>query len=295
MNEVSQYLERGFGLIPISLGTKGPSTSGWNLSENVIFDPEQAHLLTANIGLAHAYCTPAPTAALDIDDVSKATDWLRERGQNLEELLAAPDAVQIVSGRPERAKLLYRLPSGAGPMPTKQIADCSSGEMILEFRCASATGLTVQDVLPPSTHPNTGKQYEWGGRGRWWSLPTMPESMFSLWRLQLKPQHSPTRQVDRSMKAYSAIEDTPRRRAVLTEMLGLISADCSYDKYRNMVWAILSLGWSDGGEIAKQWCLTAAQRFDAHSFNTITSSHDENRSPSLGTIVHFAREGGWNG
>ena len=294
MSEVSQYLERGFGLIPISLGTKGPSTSGWNLRENVVFGPKNAHLLTANIGLAHAYCTPTPTAALDIDDVSKATDWLQERGQDLEALLAAPDAVQIVSGRPDRAKLLYLLPAGVGPMPTKQITDCLSGEMILEFRCASATGLTVQDVLPPSIHPNTGQRYRWGGGGSWRSLPTMPEALRSVWKLQAQTRSLDLLCRQATMQICNAIEDTPRKRANLAAMLDHISADCGYDRYRSVVWAILSLGWPDGLELARQWCLTAAHRFDAHSFSVIASSHDGIRSPSIGTIFHYAREGGWH-
>ena len=35
---------------------------------------------------------------------------------------------------------------------------------VLEFRCGTADGLTVQDVLPPSMHPDTGMPYRWGGK-----------------------------------------------------------------------------------------------------------------------------------
>jgi len=33
----------------------------------------------SNVGLAHAYCAPQPTGALDVDDFHKATAWLAGR------------------------------------------------------------------------------------------------------------------------------------------------------------------------------------------------------------------------
>ena len=97
------------------------------------------------------------------------------------------------------------------------------------------------------------------------------------------------------VRISKAVDDTPRQRAALAGMLAHISADCSYDLYRDMVWAILSLGWHDGEKLAEQWCLTAPHRFDKDSFNRVVAGHDERRSPSMGTIIHHAREGGWNG
>ncbi|WP_353207749.1 hypothetical protein [Sphingorhabdus sp.] len=54
--------------------------------------------------------------ALDIDDMERAAAWLAARGIDVAELLDADDAVQIVSGRIGRGKLLYRLPSGLNPI-----------------------------------------------------------------------------------------------------------------------------------------------------------------------------------
>ncbi len=77
-------------------------------------------------------------------------------------------------------------------------------------------------------------------------------------------------------------------------MLGFISADCSYERYRDIVWAILSLGWQDAEQLAKDWCQTAQHRFNEDEFDLVATSYDATRSPSMGTIVHFSREGGWH-
>ncbi len=186
MNTASDYIAHGFALVPIPKGQKGPNTPGWNKRENVITDPADASGLVGNIGLAHAFSTP-PTMALDIDDMARAVTWLADRGIDLDMLLDADDAVQIVSGREGSAKLVYRLPSGIAPIPLKQITDPATGDMVLEFRCTSANGKTVQDVLPPSTHPDTGKPYAWGGKGRWQKLPEIPKPLLTVWRDLFEP------------------------------------------------------------------------------------------------------------
>jgi putative DNA primase/helicase len=186
MQDAINYVAHGMALVAIPTGLKGPTSKGWNKPENAITDPEQASSLEGNIGLAHAYSIP-PTMALDIDDLPKARVWLAERNIDLDDLLNADDGVQISSGRQGRAKLLYRLQTGVSPIPTKQITDPETGEMVLEFRCASANGLTVQDVLPPSIHPDTGKPYEWGGKGNWRSIPTITPPLLIVWQSLLKP------------------------------------------------------------------------------------------------------------
>lgn len=121
MNLASKYVAHGMALVPIPIGQKGPVSTGWNKPENVITDPEQAAALAGNIGIAHAYCLPVPTMALDIDDLVLAKRWLAERGVNLDALLDADDAAQILSGKAGRAKLLYRLPPGLAPIESLTI------------------------------------------------------------------------------------------------------------------------------------------------------------------------------
>jgi hypothetical protein len=99
--------------------------------------------------------------------------------------LMADNAVQIKSGRDNRAKLLYRTPE---ILPTFQ--HCEEGQTVFEFRCGTANGLTVQDVLPPSIHPITGQPYEW--LGDWRNIPPLPEGLLDLWRQKTSQATSPS-------------------------------------------------------------------------------------------------------
>ncbi|WP_286744599.1 bifunctional DNA primase/polymerase, partial [Aquabacterium sp. UBA2148] len=185
---VSQYLAAGFALVPIAAGSKGPNVKGWNRLDGCVTRQEDAARITQGVGLAHAY---SRTACLDVDDIDKAREWLAGQGVDLDALRHAADAVGISSGRPGRAKLLYRLPAGVEPLATKNLGEAAG----LELRCATADGLTVQDVLPPSIHPETGKPYAWwfgddlvGSVG---ALPDLPAELLAIWRELDKPAAQP--------------------------------------------------------------------------------------------------------
>lgn len=169
---LAEYIRSaGWALVPIPHGRKGPLTARWNERSMCVQDPEIAEWLDGNVGLAHAY---SGTCAVDIDDLAKCTAWLAERSIDLQALLDAPDAVRIES-RPGRAKLLYRV---SKPLPSYRLGS-------LELRCASSGGLTVQDVLPPSIHPDTGKPYTWlynRPDGHWSKLPPLPGQVLALWQ-----------------------------------------------------------------------------------------------------------------
>lgn len=164
---------------------------------------------------------------------------------------------------------------------------------VLEFRCGTRDGLTVQDVLPPSIHPDTGLPYRWGGKGHWRAIPEIPPALLEVWLQELAVRAA--KRARPKERLFAGVDDTPRQRARLAEMLHHVSADCAYELYRDIVWAILSLGWQDGEELAEAWCRTAPHRFEDDDFWNVVNSHDPSRSPTLGTIIHFAREGGWNG
>ena len=293
MSLLECYVEHGLALVPIPSGSKGPVTKGWNDIANVLVDKTKLSLITHNVGLAHAYCKPDPTGVLDGDDYLEAKNWFQKKGIDLDALLNADDAVQIVSGRENRVKLLYRLPT---ILKTCQITDPDTKEMILEFRCCSANGKTVQDVLPPSIHPKTGKPYEWGGKGTWNNLPDIPDKLLKIWKQELVSFSKKT-DLNKTTKAlvHSPTPETPREIARLINMLEYISADCSYDAYRDLVWAILSTGWNCAHKVAFDWSMTAPDRFEETTFYELSRSHDASKTPTLGTIYHLARSGGWNG
>lgn len=176
---LAEYVRAGFVLVPIPLGMKGPVTHGWQRREQCITEPEIAEWLDGNVGLAHAY---SGTCAIDVDNLDDARKWLADRQINLDELLAAPDAVRIES-RPGRAKLIYRLTK---PLPSFQVGDRNG----LELRCTNSKHTTMQDVLPPSIHPDTGQPYAWKyntPEAHWSKLPTLPANLYNVWASLIAP------------------------------------------------------------------------------------------------------------
>lgn len=259
MANAAEYTRAGMALVPIPKGKKRPVTTGWNRRENVVTDPERASTIRGNIGLAHAYSTP-PTMALDIDDLPRARVWLGERGVDLDALLEAHDGVQISSGRKGRAKLLYRLPPEAAPIRIKQITDPKTGDMVLEFRCASGNGLTLQDVLPPSIHPDTGRPYEWAGKGTWQDLPQIPEQLLGVWQSQLKVSAKPSSSADTVGHDSSIVTPPPETIQHLRSALLSMRAD------DRKLWIDCGMALKTLGDVGRglwlEWSLTSRKSQD---------------------------------
>lgn len=233
MNPFTEYVQRGWKICRIDPGTKGPRTLGWNEVGNAVQDP--THLSGA--GLLHAY---SGTCALDIDRFDDAAAYLAERGIDLAALMNAPDAVKISSGRENRGKLLYAL---ATPLPSKSL--CGS-PAAFELRCGTTKGLSVQDVLPPTVHPDTGKPYEW--IGNWRSLPPIPEALLALWksevaneRLRLPTENSGSRLVEGLDSVAKALSRK--------------DPNCGYDEWIKIGMAVHDAtgGNSDGLAIWDEW------------------------------------------
>lgn len=167
----AEYEAHGWALCAIERGKKAPVYDGWNVSA---FPAESIEALDNGAGLLHA---KSGTCALDIDHMELARPWLAERGIDIDALMAEPSAVMISSGRPGRAKLVYRLTK-----PLRTLKPKGSG---LELRCASADGKSVQDVLPPTIHPDTKKPYEWKYGddliAHWSNLPPIPAQLWKAW------------------------------------------------------------------------------------------------------------------
>ena len=290
MVSVEQMLEAGWALTWMPPGTKGPIEKGWNSKSKCIIgaDPE-SKLVGTNIGIAHAYCEPLPTCAIDIDHFPSAQDWLQTHQIDLLDLCAQPDVVGILSGKKHSAKLLFQLPE---PMPSVQI-DNSMGNCILEFRCMSRNGKTLQDVLPPSIHPS-GEYYRWASQRFPTELPMIPDDLLKIWSSIL---HRRTRVSNRAfpqLAFMSSCPETPRQIAIVHDALSYIDADCSYELWRNIVWSILSTQWSTAEEIAQTWSMTAPERYNEEKFWRLVNSYMPGleKPITLGTLFHHAKLGG---
>lgn len=293
---IQDMLNQGFALVPIPYGEKGPRVTDWNTREQCINDPARSlELECGNIGLAHAFCEPTPTCAIDIDNYRLAKPWLEVHGIDLGLLLKSEDAVIIWSGKKYSLKLLYRLPSGMAALESKKI-NGPDGKSILEFRCATKEGKTVQDVLPPSMHPD-GHQYQWVGENVVSSTPEIPTVLLGLWKLLIANGARVSLRKNPQGLTKRSRDETPRQIATIKAALTHIDADCSYETWRNLVWALCSTGWKCAEELAQAWSQTAPHRYNEDSFWQVANSYmpDHKNPISVGTIYHYARGGGWNG
>lgn len=298
-----EYTRHGFAVCAIPHGRKGPATKGWNLPENAITSPALAAALTDNLGLLHAW---SGTMALDVDEWGAASEWLLARGVNLAQLFSAPSRVEIVSGRAGRAKLLFNLPvSIDAPVQTLQVKG-SVEEMILEFRCADSGGNSMQDVLPPSIHPDTGKPYQWGGPGDWRKLPVIPDVLLQMWQDELANRTKGSAPAAPSMlplgfalqsfapePGLALLEENLWGLTVMELALDHVSSDTDYPTWRNIGWAIMSTGWTCAPQIVHGWSRRAPFRYDKAATDTLIRGFDPARGITVATLFHHAKQNGW--
>lgn len=169
----------GWYLVTIPAGTKGPTSFGWQKPEKAIYTPEMALEYWGknpahNVGLLHS---ASGTVALDVDHVENTKIIFGELGLDYEAIMAS--APRIV-GRPGRGKALFKAPKAE--LTTHKVAwptkdNPRKTEVVFELRAGA-----VQDVLPPSIHPDTGKPYIWAGPSVFDNgLPELPHALFVLW------------------------------------------------------------------------------------------------------------------
>lgn len=181
---------------------KQPYPTNWNQNPR---DPSHWEQHPRDgIGLIHSL---SGTCSIDIDNLEHARTALHACGVDLDELLSS--GVQIVSGTPNSAKLIYRVPAG---VELKRVAaawpkrDSDSKPItVIEFRAGAN-----QDVLPPTIHPQNSVPYKWVGDYQ--NIPELPAALLGLWQnwgltkqavLDACPWHVET-PIEAPVRTYSA-------------------------------------------------------------------------------------------
>lgn len=276
------YIRHGWRLVAIPPGSKGPNTQGWNKIENTINDSTQVPH-GYGVGLAHAY---SGTCAIDIDNWDAAESLFKNNGVDLGNLYNALDAVTIESGRQSRGKLLYTMPFGL-VLPSKKISYTDSDgvrQVAYELRCASNNGLSLQDVLPPTLHPLTNRPYQWGGRGRWDSLPMLPDELLGLWQDLTKQDSERIITTDTMAASWDEIRSA----------LETIPAECSREEWLTVGMALHYAGsqidqGSQALEIFHQWSATAPTKYKGpRDIEVVWRSFKADSGIKTGSLFHIA-------
>lgn len=210
-----RYIEAfGLALIGIEPGEKAPKGFGWNQPGGYFTDAPQAEAFWQsnprhNLGVVLG---PSRICSIDVDDVQ----WTRfVFGELLGvDLDVLAEVNPTVVGNPERFRVLFRVPEGielarhsfswphesdpdgslfkgfmAEAATAKADGDAAAeaaaraeAELIKRFTVVEFRAGLVQDVLPPSIHPGTGKPYTWrtlpdAAKG----LPVLPQALLAAW------------------------------------------------------------------------------------------------------------------
>ncbi len=283
------YIKQGFALVPITSG-KGPTHRGWNLRENCITD---ASLIPdhVGVGLAHAF---SQTCSIDIDDWDVAVTTLGFVGIDLIALCNAPDAVMIHSGNPGHAKLIYRMPFGL-VLPSKKCIHTTTEGLkrnFIDFRCATADGQTVQDLLPSAAiHPITQQHYQWAGSGHYTNLPYLPGELLAYWRSIIDAEETRNIRIEGSHISASWDE--------IKQALTHISPDCDRDQWITILMALHYAGTvtnklDEALAVADEWSAQSATKYKGQG--DIANSwrgFKPDKGVTLGSLFHLARRGGW--
>ncbi|SEI99418.1 putative DNA primase/helicase [Azotobacter beijerinckii] len=177
-----RYIETfGLGLVPIEPGEKAPKGKGWNQPGGYFTDAEVAEAFWQrhpqhNMGVVLG---PSRVCSLDVDDMECTRQVLWDLLEvDLDALVAA---YPTVVGNPARCRIMFRVPDGvelgrhALAWPDRE--DSKKRFTVLEFRAGP-----VQDVLPPSIHPGTGRPYTWRTPPSAAGLPELPLALLQAWQ-----------------------------------------------------------------------------------------------------------------
>lgn len=85
--------------------------------------------------------------------------------------------------------------------------------------------------------------------------------------------------------------------ATVRAMLATIPPSIDRASWRNAAWAIASLGWTCGKQLATDWSKGCPDEWDQAEFDKVWKSFDPTHQPTvtIGTLRHMAQAQGWKG
>jgi hypothetical protein len=163
-------------LVPIPPGRKAPLGERWNKPGGYIADVEEAHrrwegLPDHGIGVV---LSASGLCSIDVDSPDHAVPVLGDLGIDLD-----AEAAPTIQGNPTRFRTMFRAPPGiALSRKTLSWPAKAAGEKpitVFELRAGD-----IQDILPPTLHPQTGRPYTWLVPPSN-EFPPLPEALLELW------------------------------------------------------------------------------------------------------------------
>jgi hypothetical protein len=268
--EVLQLQNARFVAIPY--GQKGPQTAGWQHNPQVLSAIPEA----GNVGMLLGKQTGI--MAIDFDG-----HWGRKHfDSEIGPVANVPSTVSWTSGKEGRSQMAFSVPVEYHDfLRTKKIAGeiGSNGKAEgLELRWGS-----VQSVLPPSVHPETGRPYIWLNSPQDVPVAELPDFVLSWWLAEVNPepvQHK-----------YEFVLDNTEREAKVLKCLEAIKQKqpvLGYDDWTVITWSVFNtLEYDQQRTIALMSQYWPEQNRGEYS-KLLTSRYTGTRKRTIGTLYHYA-------
>lgn len=286
------------GYAPLMLNGKRPTQKNWQARAAAeLRTAARSAPADSNFGVRCG--EPAGSgivAALDfdIDDEASAERIIRA----LDEL-----EIPVRLGRPGRLLAVVRVANGTRNVDRKfRLLD--GGECTVQLL---ATG---RQFVAYGVHPDTGKRYTWPSRSivevAPEGLPSVKDPTVFVDRLMRAAGWEPETAAPSSSSSRPTINDealaqphaqdpeTSENVERLRSALAAIPADCSYDEWRDMVFGVRSTGWRCAENLAREWSMTAPNKWDEEAFAKVATSYrDRSDGVTVGTVFYSAQQHGW--
>lgn len=310
------YAKKHIPVHPLIAGTKQPIDKRWSTAPVLTTDEvekQASHWVQKGYGLGirpgYSLNDSGMLLVVDVDIHNAALTEVEhtELSEQLNALGLDPKQPTVITGRGNGSCHYYISVSdsslveelgAATTICTSQYNDPSGKPCwIIEV-----LGKGKQVVAPPSIHPDTSKPYVFNNR----IIITAPASLTQRLKETLKTKlmtpypimASPipiemdaifSQHFDSAMESFNPPADIDK----LQSALKTISADCSYDTWRDIVWSIRAHNIMDAETIARDWSKTST-KYEEKTFNSVWQSFNPNGGIGAGTLYHLATESGWN-
>ena len=111
----------------------------------------------------------------------------------------------------------------------------------------------------------------------------------SVFGLQM-PRNSPPMSLSPVMAALALPPETPVEIAKVSQALAQISADCSYNEWRDILFAVHWTQWVCAEQLARSWSMTAPHRYNSTAFDNVWQHAKPFGQVTLGTLFHLAKQ-----
>jgi hypothetical protein len=106
------------------------------------------------------------------------------------------------------------------------------------------------------------------------------------------PGHIPTIGLSPVMSAILLPPENPTEIAKVSLALSQVSADCSYNEWRDILFALHWTQWVCAEQLARNWSMTAPHRYNTTAFDNVWNHAKPFGQVTLGTLFHAAKLNG---